>query len=106
MKLTNDDIARRLRDHARALANRGDNLYRIRAFRQAAMAVLELREPLEEVVTRTGAVPGVGASVAETLVVFARTGEWTPDAHAGRKTRTDGTGVPGPSVGFAVESVA
>jgi len=106
MKLTNDDIARRLRAHARALADRGDNLYRIRAFRQAAMAVLELREPLAEVVARGGAVPGVGASVAETLTVFARTGEWAPDARAGGKMKTDGTGVPGPSVGFAVESVA
>ena len=108
--MTNDDIARRLRSHARALADSGDNLYRVRAFRQAAMAVMGLREPVAEVIARTGTVPGVGASVAEALGVFARTGEWTPDAEPAvrvvRKTPTDGTGVPGPSVGFAVESVA
>ena len=108
--MTNDDIARRLRAHARALAGRGDNLYRVRAFRQAAMAVLELREPLADVLARTGTVPGVGPSVAATLDVFARTGEWVADGgpvvRVARKTPTDGTGVPGPSVGFAVESVA
>jgi DNA polymerase (family 10) len=108
--MTNDDIARHLRAHARALADCGDNLYRVRAFRQAAMAVLGLREPVADVIARTGTVPGVGASVAETLDVFTRTGEWTPATEPAvrveRKTPTDGPRVPGPSVGFAIESVA
>jgi holliday junction DNA helicase RuvA len=108
--VTNDDIARRLRDHARALADRGDNLYRVRAFRQAAMAVLELREPVAGVLDRTGTVPGVGASVAATVAEYVRTGVWPAEVELAvrvvRKTPTDGTGVPVPSVGFAVESVA
>lgn len=108
--MTNDQIARRLREHARTLADRGDNLYRVRAFRQAAMAVLGLREPLAECLARTGSVPGVGASVAQTLAAFARTGAWPADAEpavrVGGKTPTDGTGSPGPSVGFSIESVA
>lgn len=90
--LTNDDIARRLRAHARVLADRGDNLYRVRAFRQAAIAVLELREPAADVLARTGTVPGMGESVAGTLELFVRTGEWNPererDGHSpGRPSR-------------------
>ena len=42
MTLTNQDIAKRLREHASELARTGDNLYRVRAFRSAAMAVLAL----------------------------------------------------------------
>lgn len=76
MTLTNDALARRLRAHARALADRGDNLYRVRAFRQAAMAVLELREPAAEVLAREGTVPGIGESVARTLTAFVTTGAW------------------------------
>ena len=33
MTLTNQDIAKRLREHASELARTGDNLYRVRAFR-------------------------------------------------------------------------
>jgi DNA polymerase (family 10) len=90
-RLTNDDLARRLRAHARALADRGDNLYRVRAFRQAAMAVLGLRESVADVLARTGTVPGVGESVAETLERFVRTGEWNPDREsAGRSVAHPG----------------
>lgn len=42
---TNHQIARRLRQQATALARGGDNLYRVRAFRQAAMTVMAL--PME-----------------------------------------------------------
>ena len=39
MTPTNQEIAQKLREHASELARNGDNLYRVRAFRQAAMAV-------------------------------------------------------------------
>jgi DNA polymerase (family 10) len=81
--MTNEDIARQLRRHAAALAKGGDNLYRVRAFRQAAMAVLTLPEPVDAVLATRGrrgleAVPGIGKSLAETIESYARTGDWKP----------------------------
>ncbi len=52
--MTNQDIARRLREQAAALAREGTNLYRIRAFRQAAMAVLALPAEAADLVARSG----------------------------------------------------
>ena len=81
--MNNDIIADRLRAYAAELAQRGDNLYRIRAIRRAAFAVRSLPEPLEVVVAQDGpagvaAVAGVGAHLAATLAEFAATGEWKP----------------------------
>ncbi len=81
--MNNDIIADRLRAYAAELAQRGDNLYRIRAIRRAAFAVRSLPEPLETVVAQDGAagvaaVAGVGAHLAETLAEFTATGEWKP----------------------------
>ena len=73
--MTNEQVARKLRDQAAALARGGDNLYRIRAFRQAAMAVLGLPDDVEGLVTAGGAaalrdVPGIGRSLAETIAGY------------------------------------
>lgn len=77
--MTNDQIARQLRDHAGALAKTGGNLYRVRAFRQAAMAVLALDRGVNELgADGLKGVPGIGASLAETIARYARTGEWEP----------------------------
>jgi DNA polymerase (family 10) len=77
--MTNEDIARRLRNHATELSRTGDNLYRVRAFRQAAMAVLTLPEPVERLDrSALERVPGIGRSLAGTIEQFARTGEWAP----------------------------
>lgn len=70
--MTNEELSRQLRAHAADLARAGDNLYRIRAFRQAAFAVLRLMQPADELLTRYGRAElarrvGVGASVAETM---------------------------------------
>lgn len=75
--MTNDAIARRLREHAAELARGGDNLYRVRAFRQAALAVLSLPEPVETILTARGPgalqqVPGIGRSLAETIAGIAK----------------------------------
>lgn len=75
--MTNDAIARRLREHAAELARGGDNLYRVRAFRQAALAVLNLPEPVEAILHARGPralqqVPGIGRSLAETIAGFAK----------------------------------
>ncbi len=81
--MTNRAIADRLRSYANELADRGDNLYRIRAIRRAAFAVRSLPEPLESVVAQGGpagvvAVAGIGSHLAEAVATFALTGEWKP----------------------------
>ena len=81
--MTNDAIASRLRTYAAELAERGDNLYRIRAIRQAAFAVLSLPEPLGTVAAEAGSAgvaarAGIGSSLAKTLTEYAETGEWKP----------------------------
>ncbi|MFO0851089.1 MAG: helix-hairpin-helix domain-containing protein [Gemmataceae bacterium] len=67
--MDNAQIADRLRSHASELARGGDNLYRVRAFRQAALAVLALPEPVAAVAERGGLdrVPGIGRSLAKTI---------------------------------------
>ena len=71
--MDNTHIADRLRAHASELARGGDNLYRVRAFRQAAMAVLALPEPVAAVAERGGLerVPGIGRSLAKTIAALA-----------------------------------
>ena len=79
MKLTNSEIARKLQTHAAKLAGKGENLYRVRAFRQAAFAVMGLEEPLEMLLERSGrqglkAIRGIGSSLAETLEQLVESG--------------------------------
>jgi holliday junction DNA helicase RuvA len=76
MGLTNEQIARKLRGRATELAKAGHNLYRVRAFRSAAMAVLGLTDEVSELVARGKAtqleqVPGIGKSLAETIAGYA-----------------------------------
>jgi DNA polymerase (family 10) len=75
MTPTNQEIARKLREHASDLARNGDNLYRVRAFRQAAMAVLALPREVAELVASGGGkalerLPGVGKSLAATIAGY------------------------------------
>ena len=85
--MTNEDIARRLREHASELARGGNNLYRVRAFRQAAMAVLGLTGEVRDLVSEGGPavlerVPGIGRSLADTIAGLARGEERTQGAAA------------------------
>ena len=82
MLLTNQEISRKLRDHANELAHHGDSLYRIRAFRHAAVAVLELPEEVSEIVASSGQraleqFPGIGKSLAETIAGYVLTSSET-----------------------------
>ena len=77
MPLTNQDIAQKLRAHATELARAGSNLYRVRAFRSAAMAVLGLPNEVADLVAAGRGhyleqVPGIGKSLAETIARIAR----------------------------------
>lgn len=76
MSLTNQQIARKLRDHATEIARGGGNLYRVRAFRSAAMAVLAMPDEVADVVATGGVreleqVPGIGKSLADTIARYA-----------------------------------
>jgi DNA polymerase (family 10) len=78
--VTNEQIARKLREHAAELARGGDNLYRVRAFRQAAMAVLGLADEVTSLVAAGGPralerVPGIGRSLAGTIAEYVRGGQ-------------------------------
>lgn len=73
--MTNEELADKLRTRAAALSRAGDNLYRIRAFRQATMAVLALRESAADVVATAGPAglarrARIGRSIAATIAEF------------------------------------
>lgn len=71
--MTNDQLAQKLRTHAACLAKRGENLYRVRAFRHAAFTVMSLPTAAEKLSRDDWAkLPGIGNSLAETLVEYAK----------------------------------
>ena len=75
--MTNSDIARQLQRHARKLAERYGNLYRIRAYRRAAHAVLGLDRPVAELQKwELEILPGIGDHLALAITNYVRTGEW------------------------------
>ncbi len=81
--MTNADVVQKLREHAGALGRSGANLYRVRAFRQAAVAVLAAERDVEVVAAEAGPIGlqrefGLGKSVAETVAEFLRSGAWLP----------------------------
>lgn len=87
--MTNEEIARRLREHASQLSLNGGNLYRARAFRQAAMAVLGLDQPAAELDRdRLREVPGIGSSLADTICEYARHGQWVARPAPSRRPRS------------------
>ena len=78
--MDNPNIARELLRYARELAADGDNLYRVRAYRQAAGLIQALDRPVVELIAASGprglrALPGVGPSLAKTIAELATTGE-------------------------------
>ncbi|MBY0457845.1 MAG: hypothetical protein K2V38_10940, partial [Gemmataceae bacterium] len=54
MSLSNEEIARRLREHANELARAKSNLYRVRAFRTAAIAVMGMSAEVGELLAAGG----------------------------------------------------
>lgn len=91
--MTNTEIAKRLTDHARLLEARGDNLYRVRAYRRGAEEILGLEPSVEHVLETAGrsgleALPGIGRHLAYTIDGLVRTGEFRTweDDHPRRVT--------------------
>ena len=79
--MDNQTIAKKLREYANQLAQQGESLYRLRAYRQAVLTVQGLSRPLTELVEEQGragleALPGIGRSLAYTIEGLVRTGEF------------------------------
>jgi DNA polymerase (family 10) len=75
----NRTIAQFLLAEARSLADRRDNLYRVRAYRRAAVAVMGLDRPVAELLSETGVKglrlrAGIGESLAATIAEFVAAG--------------------------------
>ncbi|HEV3383684.1 MAG TPA: helix-hairpin-helix domain-containing protein [Gemmata sp.] len=71
----NLEISQKLREQATTLERNGGTLYRVRAYRQAAMVVLELPEEVSKIVSKSGQqaleqFPGIGKSLAKTIVGY------------------------------------
>jgi DNA polymerase/3'-5' exonuclease PolX len=76
--MDNSTIARELLRQARDLAADGDNLYRVRAYRQAAGVIQALDRPVTDLIATCGlgglrTIPGVGPSLAKTIAELAAT---------------------------------
>jgi len=75
--VTNEEISTVLRRQATVLSRSGSNLYRVRAFRQAAMAVLMLPTAVTEILASAGRgglerIPLIGKSLADTIIDITR----------------------------------
>jgi DNA polymerase/3'-5' exonuclease PolX len=81
--MDNTTLARHLTSHAAGLGDKGSDLYRRRAFRTAAEALLRMDTQAAEVLARSGrkglaGLPGIGRSLADALEQLIRTGTYTP----------------------------
>jgi DNA polymerase/3'-5' exonuclease PolX len=79
--MENVSIAQKLREHARHLQARQENLYRVRAYRWAADVIEGLARPLREIYQEKGKqglehLPQVGRHLAYTLETLLTTGEF------------------------------
>src|SRR5262245_17508819 len=79
--MNNAQIAEKLLAHARELEAHGHNLYRVRAYRRAALSIRMLAVEVSELLEQGGraalaTIPGVGAHLAFTLERLLRRGEW------------------------------
>jgi putative hydrolase len=78
---SNAVIAQRLEATARLLDDQAANLFRVRAYRQAAATVERLGEPAATLCAREGvegltALPGIGPSLARAIHIMVRTGQF------------------------------
>lgn len=84
--MTNIEIARKLREYARQLRERHDNLFRVRAFGLAADSLQRLDQPVESLLRERGRrgleeLPCIGKHIAWSIEHFIETGEWTAETN-------------------------
>lgn len=78
--MDNRTIAQQLLGLARSLERQHANLYRVKAYRQAAQTILGLERPVEEIVAFEGRralkeLPGIGAKLSVKIETLVRTGD-------------------------------
>jgi hypothetical protein len=79
--MTNEAISQRLQEFAGELEKEGGNVYRVRAYRTAAVAIQGMTRPLAEVLAEAGRkgleeLPGIGKSLAYTIEGLIQEGQW------------------------------
>jgi holliday junction DNA helicase RuvA len=79
--MSNNEIADKLRERARELWNRRENLYRVKAYRRAAEMLSRLDRPVEDLFHEKGEpalkeIPGIGRRLAKTIARYLESGEW------------------------------
>src|SRR5262249_4759481 len=78
--MDNRTVAQRLLDHADYLETQEANLYRVRAYRQAARTGMGLTQSVAEIIANDGrkgleALPGIGSHLSFAIESLVRTGE-------------------------------
>lgn len=74
----NEQIAQRLLEVARILAEQNANVFRVQSYRRAARTIQNLREPVIDLIKREGLegldrLPGIGKSLAQSIFQMATT---------------------------------
>lgn len=69
--MTNAEIVRRLRRDAQSLARKGGNLYRVRAYRQAALVLTSLPGEVAALGPEALTAAGLGKSLTKTVYAWA-----------------------------------
>lgn len=77
--MTNREIAAALREVADRLEERGENVYKVQAYRRGGRTVAEHEGPIEALLRRDGpealkALPAIGESLAAAIVELTSTG--------------------------------
>jgi DNA polymerase (family 10) len=75
--LTNEEIAAVFTGIAALLRLKKENIFKIRAYEKVAKNILELKEPVENIVrdNRIAEIPGAGEAIAKKLVELTATGK-------------------------------
>ena len=75
--MKNKEVAHLLYEIGDLLELKGENVFKIRAYRRAAQSIETLSKPIEDVAKeeKLDDVPGVGASIAEKIIEFLETGK-------------------------------
>jgi DNA polymerase/3'-5' exonuclease PolX len=81
--MDNQTVARHLARHARELEREAGNLYRSRAYRRAALVMMGLARPVEQLVAEQGVaglrrLSGIGDHISETIALLVTTGHFCP----------------------------
>ena len=75
--MKNDEIAAVFTDIADMLAEKKDNIFKIRAYRKVALSIQELALPVEQLVAenRLGEIPGAGEAITKKITELVATGK-------------------------------